>query len=121
MFNNKKANLLHEDVVFIILNLVFFAIMILFLAGKNIDAQNTAKQIALFIDSAKPGTTISMDVENLIKLANDKGVNDIDIFKIEGNQVIVKLKKESQEKYSFFNKAETKMRIGGKFLIIEVK
>lgn len=58
---NKKAdNIVLEYVIFIVLNVMFFGILMLFVirssSGVLVLEQVYAKQIALLIDSAKPGT-----------------------------------------------------------------
>ena len=67
---NKKANILTENIIFIVLNLLFITILILFLFSKMGSAavleEKYAKQIALIIDSAKPFTEISLNMEDAI-------------------------------------------------------
>src|SRR3990167_9089783 len=65
LFNNKKGlDLMHSTIIFIVLNLIFFLAMFAFVArtGSNaaIYEQIYAKEIALAIDQARPGTTISI-------------------------------------------------------------
>ncbi|MEK6757997.1 MAG: hypothetical protein AABX88_02610, partial [Nanoarchaeota archaeon] len=67
MINNKRGNILTENIVFILLNLAFVAILVLFVFSKTGDValleEKYAKQIALVLDSAKPGMEISMNLE----------------------------------------------------------
>ena len=62
----KKGAILMENVIFIILNILFITILILFLLRQGQGAvlleQSYAKQIALLIDSAKPEMTIILDM-----------------------------------------------------------
>lgn len=96
-----------ENIIFIILNLVFLMILILFLlkqgSGAIVLEQAYAKHIALVIDSAKPGMTIKLDMEKGKKLAEKNKIDFGDIVKIEDNLVIVKLSGEGGYAYSFFN------------------
>ena len=104
---NKKAAILMENVIFIILNILFLAILILFLLrqgqGAIILEQSYAKQIALLIDSAKPGMTIFLDMSKAKELAEKKGIEFKDIVINSNNVVTVKLSEEGGYSYSYFN------------------
>ena len=88
MIRNKRGmNLLTEQVVFIILNVLFLSILLAFLyfqgAGKIILEKNTAKQIALLIDSSNSGTEIVLDLSNL----NEKKESEVawrDVVSVSG-------------------------------------
>lgn len=103
---NRKGNILTENIIFIILNLVFFAILALFLFSKTSDGANLeekyAKQIALIIDSAEPGMVINLDMEDALKIAAKENIKPEDVVKINGNIVTVFLEKKGYS-YSFFN------------------
>lgn len=104
---NKRGTILVENIVFIILNLLFLSILVLFLLrqgnGVSVLEESHSKQIALLIDSAKPGMTIKLDMEKAKKIAEDRGVDFSQAVKITGNIVTVKLSKDSKYEYSFFN------------------
>lgn len=116
MIRGKKgdANLLVEDVIFIVLNLVFLSIMILFLVLRMGNAgvleESYAKEIALIIDSAKPGMIIHLNMEEGIKVAEKElGKENInDMVKITGNIVTVRLRKDGGYTYSSFNNVNVK-------------
>lgn len=108
---SKKGSILIENVIFIVLNLVFLSILAIFLFSKT---SNTAlleekytKQIALIIDSAKPGMQIMMDMKEAVDRAKkERGDKDFDknkIVSINGNVVSVKLGDKGGYSYSFFN------------------
>lgn len=117
-FHDKRekgdANLLVEDVIFIVLNLVFLSIMILFLVLRMGNAgvleESYAKEIALIIDSAKPGMIIHLNMEEGIKVAEKElGKENInDMVKITGNIVTVRLRKDGGYTYSSFNNVNVK-------------
>lgn len=112
----KKGNILTENIIFIILNLAFIGIIVLFISLKTGDAavleEVYAKQIAMMIDAAKPGMIISLDmkegVEKLEKEKNKK-IDELtkeeieSIVKVQGNIVSVSLRKDKSYSYSFFN------------------
>ncbi len=104
---NKRGEFLVENVVFILLNLIFLGIVILFLvnqgSGKALVEEGYAKKIALLIDYSKPVMTIKIDMEDAKKIAEKNNINFKDIVRIEGNNVLVKLEGDKGKTYSFFN------------------
>jgi len=102
---NKNAELLTENLIFILLNLAFFAILAVFVFIKSDDPsimeEAYAKKIALILDAARPGMEISIDMQKAI----DKWDKDYagKVVSIEGNLVTVKLKQKGGYSYSFFN------------------
>lgn len=107
---NRKGAILVENVIFIILNILFITILALFLFrqgnGAVVLEQSYAKNIAFLIDSAKPVMEIKLNMEDAIGLAEKNGVNRDDIVKISGNVVLVKLSEKSGYQYSFFNNVD---------------
>ena len=107
--NRRGATLLVENIIFIILNLVFIAILIFFLISKSGGAavleEKYAIEIALVLDSAKPGMMITLGVGDAIKAGKSGlGENNIDnIISINKNVVTVKLREKGEYSYSFFN------------------
>lgn len=101
-----RGNILVENVIFIILNLLFFTILILFLFSKVENAavleEKYAKQIALMIDSARPGTEIHFNVKQILDDAKDEKWTG-KIIDINKNIVIVRLREKGGYPYSFFN------------------
>jgi len=67
--------------------------------------EKTAKQIALIIDSAKPGMEISLSIKDAVEKANKENWEGKIVF-IEGNIVTVQLKEGTGYSYSFFNDVE---------------
>jgi len=104
---NKRGNILTENIIFIILNLVFLSILIVFLFSKMGAAavleEMHAKQIALMISAAEPGMTIHLDMENAIKIAKKEGINLNKITTIKDNIITVQLREKGGFSYSFFN------------------
>ena len=102
----KRGNILTENLVFIILNLIFLSILIGFVAiqgnGHAVSEENYAKNIALLIDSSQPYTEITLDLEKVSKKI-DKDFPFSQVVHISDNTVIVKFSDESAGSYSFFN------------------
>ena len=104
---NKKGNILTENIIFIILNLVFLSILIIFLfskmGGAAVLEEKYAKQISLIIDSAEPGMTIYLNMNDAIKIAKKENRNLDNVISIQNNIVSVQLREKGGHSYSFFN------------------
>ncbi len=107
LIKNKRGNILTENIIFIILNLVFLSILIVFLVSRTGAAavleEMHAKQIALMIDAAEPGMTIHLEMEDAVKIAKREGIKFSDAVKIKDNVVTVRLREKGGHSYSFFN------------------
>jgi len=105
--NSNKANILTQNIIFIILNLVFLSILVIFLFSKMGNAavleEKYAKQIALILDSAEPGMIISLNMRDAIKIANKENQDLDNIISIYDNVIKVQLKEKGGYSYSFFN------------------
>jgi len=105
---NRRANILTENIVFIVLNLVFLTILILFVFSKAGSAavleEKYAKQIALIIDSAKPVMTIKLNMQDALD-EKENGFEG-DIVAIGNGVVTVKLREKGGYSYSYFNDVE---------------
>lgn len=103
----KDGQILVENVIFIVLNLIFLSILILFLYSKvdsaSVLEEKYSKQIALMIDSAEPGMRIHLNMEDAIKEAENNGWDVNKMVSISGNSVIVKLREKGENSYEFFN------------------
>ena len=101
----RRGEILVENLIFIMLNLVFLSILTLFLlkqgSGAIVLEESYAKQIALLIDSAKPGTIIRLNMEKGIELAKENNVEQM--IRIDNNLVTIKLSRNGGYSYSFFN------------------
>lgn len=115
MKKNRKANILTENVIFIVLNLVFLSILILFLFSRLGSAavleEEYAKQIALIVDSAKSGMTIHLNMEDAIETALDEGRNLNEVVLIHDNIITVQLREKGGYSYSFFNDVQVNVNL----------
>ena len=109
---NKRGDILVENVIFIVLNIIFVSILILFLfrqgSGAGLLEQTYSKQIALMIDSAKPVMEIKLNMEKTKKIAEENKFDFKDVVSITGNVVNIKLSQKGGYEYSFFNDVEAK-------------
>ena len=106
----KRGNILTENIIFIVLNLVFITILLLFVFTKTGSAavleEKYAKQIALLIDAAELGMSIHLNMEEAITTAREKNLPADEIVRITGNLVTVKLEDGVGHSYTFFNDVE---------------
>lgn len=112
---NRRANILTENIIFIILNLVFLAILLVFVFSKTgagaVLEEKYAKEISLMIDSAKPGMTMELMMKKALEEAEKKNMPLDEVVSIDGNVVTVKLDQDSKGyRYSFFNNASVDAR-----------
>ena len=109
---SEKAEILVENIIFILLNIIFISILIFFLfkqsSGAALLEQTYSKQIALMIDSAKPVMEIKLNMEKMQNIAEKNKVDFKEVVSITGNVVNIKLSQKTGYEYSFFNDVEAK-------------
>ncbi len=107
--NRKGMTLLLENITFIILNLIFIGILVAFLLTRantaSILEEKYAKEIALMLDSARPGMEIILNMTDAFLAAEKNlGKNNVNnLVTISGNIVNVNLGTPRGYSYSFFN------------------
>lgn len=126
--NKQASDTLWNQLIFIIIVVAFAALIMLFVVRFGSRAvlreEIYAKQIALAIDKAKPGTEIIMDISEVIKTAKDNKFKG-DLIKIdnENNKVSVHLISGKGYSYTFFSDNEVAWNInensngGGKLIL----
>ena len=107
---DKQGNsLILSPVMFIVLNIIFFGILLVFVFNSSTGAvvyeQAYAKQIALIVDKAKPGMTLQLNMKEGIELAEK--TNKKELTNEEKNRLVVikdnvvKVKLANQGGYDF--------------------
>jgi hypothetical protein len=115
-----------ETIVFVILNLIFFLVMIAFAynAGSQtfVYEQAYAKQIVLLIDNAKPDMAIMMDVSEIIPIALKKNKNIEEVFFVDEktNEIKVSLNPIGGYSYKYFSANSVNLKIDDKWLLINI-
>ena len=104
----KKGTILVENLIFIILNLIFLSILIGFIILKagafSLSEEKYTKEIVLLIDSAKSQTTILLNMERAFEEADKNGFKRENIVKKVGtNSIRVQLREKGGYTYSYFN------------------
>jgi len=116
-----------ETLIFLILNLVFFVVMLIFAYSSGnrefVYEQTLAKEIALIIDNAKPTTIVSLDITEYIEIAekNEQPIENIVKFNKEENRVEVNLKKKGGYSYQYFSDSEVSVETEKNLLSIYIK
>jgi len=116
-----------EMTIFIILNIVFFIVMLgsVYTSGNKefVYEQTYAKEIALIIDNAKPETVILLDISKLVEIAKDnkKDVNEIIKLNKEENKIFVSLKADRGYSYKYFTNADINFGVEDNNLVISIE
>jgi len=126
MIKNKKGGTeVLETTIFIILNVVFVALLLIFVYnsknGAIVYEDIYAKQIALIIDNAEPGMVIGINMETLLEKAEKNGISKEKTVSIKGNEVIVSLSENGGRGFSFFSDYDVEVNFVENFLEIKVK
>lgn len=133
---NKKGtagdDTVYPVVIFVILNLMFFSLLIYFVwsssGGVTVLEQAYAKQIVLAIDSAKPGMEISIDMDDAFDFANKEGYDFSKVLSVdnESNVVYVRFHDRRGYGYKFFTDYEVNVfpdqtkegELNGRYIIV---
>lgn len=124
---NKKGQILQENIIFIVLNVVFFSVMILFVylqsSSVHIKEEESAKQIALLIDASRINTTIQVNLGDFFNGAVKNGISKEKSIKIDNdnNLVIARGSEKSFYEYSYFNNVYILYDIEGDYIVLEIK
>ena len=109
----KRGRILHINLLYIIILIIFFVGGILILGGYRNNAvfweEFYAKEITKMINAAEPGTEIVIDVSKASEIAEKSGkknFNELFVFDNADNKVIVSLKPGSATSYKYFNDVE---------------
>lgn len=95
-------------ITFIILNVLFFGIMLIFLArvGTGVDSieKVSVRKIALAIDSLRPRAEITLYMPEMFDLAKKNNVEDNMFFiDYKKGEIIVRLKSDGGASFYYFN------------------
>lgn len=106
---NKKGseNVILETVVFVVLNVAFLSLLILGVSratdSANLSEEAYAKQTALLLDRAKPGTELQIDISELIAVAKKNKAEPIIRLNCNENLVYVKASQSGGYEFKYFS------------------
>ncbi len=103
--NKKGDEVVLETIIFIVLNLVFFSMMIFFVvrAGSSDVAieEANAKKIALIIDAMEPKMEVNVSLEQVYNQASKNKFTNVPVY-VNGNTINVKVKDGVGSGFDFF-------------------
>jgi len=121
---NKKGKVLFETIIFIVLNIVFFVVMLIFIQSSGnrafIFEQTLAKEVALIMDHAKPEMSILLDISKFVEVAKENNQEIENIIRIEDNNVEVRLKQKGGYSYQYFSDYDISFKIEKEQLLINI-
>lgn len=106
---NKKANIVMDNIIHIIIFAMFFAIMFWGISsysdGSALLEDIYAKEIARVINTAEPGMSFKIDISKIAAVAYGNGKKFEDLVTIDNvnNEVKVSSRLSSGTTYRFFN------------------
>jgi hypothetical protein len=124
---------LWDNIIYLILLVLFLAPAIIFLMGQmngaSVWSDYYAKELTKIINLAEPGDQITINVNKATQISQKNGVqslNDVFTFDNPNNQVCVKLSPRKSACYHFFNDVdiiEPQIKLGTpeNILVFEIK
>jgi hypothetical protein len=106
------GDILLNNVIFIILFLVFFGLMFYYVLGYQDGAvlweDIYAKEIARVVNVAEPGSEVCLDVTKSTEIALGRGQSYSNIFNFDNveNRVVVSLRPSGGTSFPFFNNVD---------------
>ena len=123
--NKRGDTILIETFIFIFLNLIFFAAILVFVwrmgTGIAVYEEVYAKEIAFIIDSAKPGMQISFDMTKVVEIASKSNIGRNEIVSIEGGVVNVKLSSGEGYGMKYFSNYDASASFKDNYITISVR
>lgn len=127
MKNKRGDSQFHYTIIFLVINLIFAGSIIYFVNnssnGALIYEEIYSKKIALILDNSKPNTTISINIENLLKISRNNNIpdNSVVIINSQTGEIVVKTRDTGGYKTQFFSNYLVERRIEKNNLILEVR
>lgn len=125
---NKRGELLMQNVIYVLVVIVFFTILMIFVVNSTSNVasleQKTAKQIALAIDSANPGTQVLINLGDVLK--QKRILNNEDVIKIDNENRVVRVLLDDEKgrtgfSYGYFNVVDLDYELNSGSLILKIK
>jgi hypothetical protein len=110
--NKKGADLAFPIIIFLVLNIIFFTMMMLFVQRVSSNAlvyeEAYSKKIGLMLNRAEPGMNLTIDVTELVEVALKNGIklnetSTLITINTEEGIVFVKAKKEGGFNFPYFS------------------
>ena len=106
-FNKRGMNVDFYTVIFLLLNLAFFAMMVIFVSNSDNSSlayeQHYAKEIALLIDSSSPGMIFNLDFSKGFDIAKENSkFKDLVVIDEENSLIKVTLRNSGGYQIAYF-------------------
>src|SRR3989344_2704648 len=108
--DKKGTNVLLDNVVYVILAIIFFSMILYFLRNQWFQASfyenYYSKEISKVVNLAKPGDEIVLDVQKATEIAQKQSLRSFsEIFQFDNvnNEICVKLSAGRKKCYTYFN------------------
>lgn len=102
----RRGELLVENIIFIVLNLAFLSILVVFLMNQGSSGtlleDAYSKNIALLIDSARPGSIMKINMNDGFEISKKEKFDFSQVVKIKDRRVVVNLDGKEGKEYDFF-------------------
>ena len=114
-----------DETIFLILNLVFFVILLTFVynAGSRafVYEESYAKQIVSIVDNAKPGINVLLDVSKGLEVGRKNGIVVNNNFRVDNNEnkIMVRLSSNGYS-YKYFSDYDVKLSLQDNLLLISI-
>ena len=126
LFKDKRGEDIFPNVIFIVVNILFFSMLMLFVfkasTGAMVYEQAYVKQIALLIDYSTPKTDVKIDFTKAMEVAKENKKTG-DLVKIDdvNKEVIVSLSGQGGYAFKYFSDYDVSPKIVNNFLFLSIK
>ena len=121
-----SSNVLGPVVIFVILNLMFFSLLLYFVVKQSTGAivyeELYAKKIALLVDNARCNTEIVFNVSDLsgVLEKNSYELSNVFSFNSEKSEVVVRVASKGGYAYRHFSDCELSSEVVGNNLVLKI-
>ena len=121
--NKKGAGVLAEgEVVFILLNIIFFFMLLWFVnnecRGTDMKEKILAKEVSMFINSAEPGTLLLVNIKEYKDIAEGNKITNF--IRLQDGKVVVSLS-GSEFSYPYFSDYSVEGNVNGDYFAVSIK
>jgi len=126
LLQDKRGDIGLPDLIFIILNLVFFAILFAFIWRASTNAivyeQAYSKEIALALDEAKPGMLIYIYLPKMADFIISQKLKPENVIRVNNadRSVIVDFSGKGGASFKFFSEGDVKAEVKGEYVYLTV-
>lgn len=121
----KGDEILTEELIFIILNSIFFISLIFFVinsgSSDSVIEETYAKKIAIILDSMNSNMEVNISVDVLLEAMEDNELLNFIPVSAQGNFVKVSVRKDSSYTFSYFSSVSPKFFLDRENKMLTIK